>query len=124
MKQDHILDSWHLSYKPIHNASMSFDYTNNKYHKRCKAVKKELKKHNMVAKVHRHSLFGVEYIVIIFDREANGYISTAQRKIAEALQIPLEWVGMVTCCDPQEYFVKEKEFMQKYPSADNGTIDF
>ena len=78
----------------------------------------------MVAKVHRHSLFGVEYIVIIFDREANGYISTAQRKIAEALQIPLEWVDMVTCCDPQEYFVKEKEFMQKYPSADNGTIDF
>lgn len=120
----HILDSWHLSYKPIHNASVSFKYTNNKYHKRCKAIKKELKKHNMVAKIHRHSLFRVEYIVITFDREANGYISTAQRKIAEALQIPLEWVGMVTCCDPQMYFIKEKEFMKQYPSANSGTIHF
>ena len=41
MKQDHILDSWHLSYKPIHNGPVSFEYTNNKYHKRCKAIKKE-----------------------------------------------------------------------------------
>lgn len=102
----------------------SFIAYENIYHNRAKAIKKELERFDIIANVHRHHLFGIAYIVVQFDREANGFISEAEERISRILKIPKEWIGMVTCCDPQMYFIKEKEFMKQYPSANSGTIRF
>lgn len=123
MRPDDILDMVNFSYLQMHSAFIS-DKDENIYHNRCYAIARELEKFDITADVHRHHLFDVNYIVVIFDREENGFIADAEEKISRILNIPVEWIGMVNCCDPQQYFIKEREFMQKHPSANTGVIDF
>ena len=123
---DDIFDAWYHSFYSYNYRFSPISYKdNNPYHQRTEAIQKELEEYNIKAKVHRHTLFNVDYIVVILDKEENnGFISHAEKKIANILKIPIEWIGMVQCCDPQEYFIKEKEFMARYPSANTGKIDF
>lgn len=93
------------------------------WHRRTEAIEKELKKHNIKAKVHRHHIYDVEYYVLTLDT-SKKHISESD--VANALNIPKEWVGFVhinleNCY--KIFWIKEDEFNAKYCN-DDGEIVF
>ena len=91
----------------------------NPYYNRTGAIEEELAKHGIKAKVSRHHLFDINYIVVKFDK-TQDFIHNAEEKMSKILDIPKSWIGMVLCCDPRVYYIKEKEFTDKYPHIDEG----
>lgn len=90
------------------------------YHRRCDAIEYRLKEHNINAVVSRHTAFDVEYYVLDFKDSS----SIDKCKIADALDIPKDWVDFINIYDEGcVYFIKEDEFNDKYCDCD-GEIDW
>ena len=91
--------------------------TNNPYYNRTEAIAEELARHDIkVDEVSRHHLFGTNYILI----KSNDFIYHAEERISEILNIPQSWIAMALCCEPHVLYIKEDEFIGKYPHIDDG----
>ena len=91
------------------------------YNKRCRDIQEQLAEYDLIATVSRHDLFDVDYYLIEFNNNGYGggkYPSCGN--IAEALDIPNEWVNLYTCeCNGKTvYAVKEEELNRKHKNCD------
>ena len=84
--------------------------------KNCDIIKQRLNQKCINTKeVGRHGLFNNDYYLITVCDNTN----VTEKKIADALDIPLPWVGYYAY--PGRYAIKEKEFNEKYCNT-NGLI--
>lgn len=84
----------------------------NVYHRNCNAIKEQLCKHNIKSRVHRHSLFDKDFFIV----DVSDDDSCLNRKdIADALDIPVDWVDLYICNDGlEEYCILEDKLIGKY----------
>ena len=93
--------------------------TDNIYHRRCDAISKKLKEHDLHLNIFNHTFFKEEYYVL--QSKNSEYIG--RNDIINALDIPNDWIDLVSSNPLWTYFIKQKEFNEKYCNAD-GEIDF
>lgn len=89
------------------------------------AIKKELSKNNIKVKdVHRHGIWGINVYVIRFHKDDNNkHIN--DKILANALNIPIDWVGLAQCTSDGycTYWIKEDKLNNKY-CDDDGKLVF
>ena len=87
--------------------------------KRCDDIEQQLAEHRIYANVSRHRLFGEALYIVSFTKDYGGGKHPTDENIAEALEIPDEWVSLYDCDENKtEYAVKEKELNCKYKNCD------
>lgn len=97
---------------------------------RCDDIEQQLAEHRLFANVSRHRLFGEALYIVSFTKDYGGGKHPTDENIAEALQIPDEWVSLYDCDNNKtEYAVKEKELNCKHKNCDgrlewNNPFDF
>ena len=86
------------------------------YNRRCKSIKKELCRKGIDAKVIRKTIFGIGCYAV--DVECS-----TSKTIADALDIPREWVGVAVLNeDFERYLIKEDELNSKYCDCDGELV--
>ena len=94
----------------------SFSKPQNIYWKRCENVQNQLNKHKLYCNsVHRHHLYGLSVYVLEFDNIVD------ESDIAEALDIPKDWIAFVMT-SPWIYYVLEDKLHEKYCDEDGELI--
>lgn len=92
--------------------------------KRCDDIEQQLAEHRLFANVSRHRLFGEKLYIVSFTKDYGGGKHPTDENIAEALQIPDEWVSLYDCdANKTEYAVKENELNCKYKN-DDGRLEW
>ena len=87
--------------------------------KRCDDIEQQLAEHCLFANVSRHTLFNVKLYIVSFTKDYGGGKHPSDKNIAEALEIPEEWVCLYDCdSNKTEYAVKENELNRKYENCD------
>lgn len=87
--------------------------------KRCDDIEQQLAEHQIYANVSRHRLFGEKLYIVSFTKDYGGGKHPTDKNIAEALQIPDEWVSLYDCDENKtEYAVKERELNDKHKNCD------
>ena len=82
------------------------------YHRNCNAIKEQLCKHNIKARVHRHSLFDKDFFIVNVSDD-DSFLN--RKDIADALDIPVDWVDLYIYNDDlEEYCILEDELIGKY----------
>ena len=106
--------NWHL--KPVF-----LDEKRNKVWDNCDTIAKKLNENGLNVYVHRHTLFDIKCYVVTEKRE--GSKTFYDDDLAEILDIPIEWINLSKAKDPQEYYILEDEFNEKYCNED-GLVEF
>ena len=92
--------------------------------KRCDDIEQQLAEHWLIANVSRHRLFGVKLYIVSFTKDYGGGKHPSDKNIAEALQIPKEWVSLYDCDENKtEYAVKEEKLNCKHMN-DDGRLEW
>ena len=87
--------------------------------KRCDDIEQQLAEHRIYANVSRHRLFGEALYIVSFTKDYGGGKHPTDENIAEALQIPDEWVSLYDCDENKtEYAVKEMQLNCKHKNCD------
>lgn len=87
--------------------------------KRCDDIEQQLAVHNIIANVSRHTLFNVKLYILSFTKDYGGGKHPDVKNIAEALEIPEEWVSLYDSdCNKTEYAVKEEKLNCKHKNCD------
>ena len=87
--------------------------------KRCDDIEQQLAEHRLFANVSRHRLFGEALYIVSFTKDYGGGKHPTDENIAEALQIPDEWVSLYDCDNNKtEYAVKEDRLNCKHINCD------
>lgn len=106
--------NWHL--KPVF-----LDEKRNKEWDNCDTIAKKLNENGLNVYVHRHTLFDIKCYVVT--EKSDGSETFFDRDLAEILDIPKEWINLSKASDPQEYYILEDEFNEKYCN-DKGLVEF
>lgn len=106
--------NWHL--KPVF-----LDEKRNNEWDNCDTIAKKLNENGLNVYVHRHTLFDIKCYVVTEKRE--GSKTFFDKDLAEILDIPIEWINLSNAKDPQEYYILEDEFNEKYCNED-GLVEF
>ena len=96
-------------------------YIKTKEAKNCDSIEKKLNDEGLNVYVHRHTLFDIKCYVVT--ERSEGSKTFFDKDLAEILDIPKEWINLSKASDPQEYYILEDEFNEKYCN-DDGIIDF
>lgn len=87
--------------------------------KRCDDIEQQLAEHCLIANVSRHRLFGENLYIVSFNKDYGGGKHPSDKNIAEALEIPEEWVSLYDCdSNKTEYAVKEEKLNWKHKNCD------
>ena len=87
--------------------------------KRCDDIEQQLAEHWLIANVSRHRLFGEKLYIVSFTKDYGGGKHPSDENIAEALQIPDEWVSLYDCDENKtEFAVKEEKLNCKHKNCD------
>ena len=105
---------WHL--KPVF-----LDEKRNNEWNNCDTIAKKLNDEGLNVYVHRHTLFDTKCYVVT--EKSEGAKTFSDKDLAEILDIPVEWIILSHASDPQEYYILEDEFNEKYCN-DDGLVEF
>jgi len=89
--------------------------------KNCDTIEEKLNDEGLNVYVHRHTLFDIECYVVT--ERSEGSKAFFDKDLAEILDIPIEWINLSKAKDPQEYYILEDEFNEKYCNED-GLVEF
>lgn len=89
--------------------------------KNCETIEEKLNSEGLNVYVHRHTLFDIECYVVT--EKSEGSKTFFDKDLAEILDIPREWINLSNAKDPQEYYILEDEFNEKYCNED-GLVEF
>ena len=89
--------------------------------KNCDTIEEKLNDEGLNVYVHRHTLFDIECYVVT--ERSEGSKTFFDKDLAEILDIPREWINLSNARDPQEYYILEDEFNEKYCNED-GLVEF
>ena len=89
--------------------------------KNCDTIEEKLNDEGLNVYVHRHTLFDIECYVVT--EKSEGSKTFFDKDLAEILDIPKEWINLSKAKDPQEYYILEDEFNEKYCNED-GLVEF
>ena len=106
--------NWHL--KPVF-----LDEKRNNEWNNCEIIEKKLNDEGLNVYVHRHTIFDIKCYVIT--ERSEGSKTFFDKDLAEILDIPKEWITLSHASDPQEYYILEEEFNEKYCNED-GLVEF
>ena len=106
--------NWHL--KPVF-----IDGKRNNKWVNCDTIAKKLNENGLNVYVHRHTLFDIKCYVVT--EKSEGSKTFYDKDLAEILDIPREWINLSKAKDPQEYYILEDEFNEKYCN-DDGLVEF
>jgi len=96
-------------------------YIKTKEAKNCDSIEKKLNSEGLDVYVHRHTLFDIKCYVVT-ERD-DGCKNFYKDDLAEILNIPEEWINLSNVNDPQEYYILEDKFNEKYCN-DDGIVEF
>lgn len=106
--------NWH--FKPVFfNGKRNNEWDN------CDTIAKKLNENDLNVYVHRHTIFDIKCYVVTEKKEKSK--TFFKDDLAEILDIPVEWINLSNANDPQEYYILEDEFNEKYCN-DEGIVKF
>lgn len=84
-------------------------------------IEKKLNDEGLNVYVHRHTIFNIKCYVVT--EKSEGSKTFFDKDLTEILDIPKEWITLSHASDPQEYYILEEEFNEKYCNED-GLVEF
>ena len=105
--------NWHL--KPVF-----LDEKRNNLWDNCETIEKKLNENGLNVYVHRHTIFDIKCYVVT--EKSEGSKTFFDKDLAEILDIPVEWINLSKANDPQEFYILEDEFNEKYCNEDGLVV--
>ena len=89
--------------------------------KNCRIIEEKLQENGLNVYVHRHTVFGIKCYVVT--GKSDGCEIFFEHDLARILDIPKKWINISNASNPQEYYILEDNFNEKYCN-DNGIVEF